>query len=138
MVRLVLTALVAGPFIILAIYYKVPRRTVDWIIGCMAAPFVVYAIYLQIQIFLLDRKANDPVKLAAERARAHEWKQKIESIADNTDMTGCDLNFDELLNYCTDEFIEQVIQELRKMPAGRRNLRNAFEIVDNSPEQKKT
>lgn len=73
---------------------------------------------------LAFRRERD--KAAAQFA---EWKRRIQDAADNVDMSGCDLTFDELWEYLDEDELAYIDRELDKMPPGSRILRHAYEAV---------
>ena len=83
---------------------------------------VFFAVVLAIAFFFMCRKA------------VNNWKKKrlrteIESITNNSKVDLDGLTFDDIFGFVGPAELEDIIVELKKMPAGRRDLQHTVEIT---------
>src|ERR1700683_3863775 len=79
--------LIALLIIILWLVFKIPYTVIEWIIGITLVVISIYVLWQFIQLRRLSRVADDPATTALEQAKASEWKRKMRSLTDSTDMT---------------------------------------------------
>ncbi|HTY88711.1 MAG TPA: hypothetical protein VMB80_14685 [Candidatus Acidoferrum sp.] len=124
-----MSVLIAVPLVILSLVFGVSDRLIYWIIGSVIAVLIIWILYNVVQLYHC-RSGMTPVASALDQAQADEWKRRIRFAADTTDMSGCELTLEELCDYFDDDHLTRIVEELQKMPAGGRDLRRAYEIVE--------
>jgi len=114
---------IAVPIVAALIALDAPNYVFNWIIGLVVGAAFVYALCLP---WLVGPSRRERDESAAQFAK---WKRRIQDVADNVDMSGCDLTFEELWEYLDEEELTQIDRELDKMPPGSRILRHAYRAI---------
>jgi hypothetical protein len=116
--------LIAIPLAFLLITFDPPAKIVKWTFNGIAVIGMAFVLYYVIQVHRTMRE------LSQSKAKTEEWKRRIRSVADTAESPDDDLTFDEFCEFEDEKVLAEVVQELKKMPSGQRNLKKACEIVD--------
>ena len=100
------------------------EEAVDWLFNAALVGCVAYLAYLFWDSYRSSKrnKANEEL----HRKQAEEWKQRIRSAADNIELKGHQVSFEQMCQWEEEEVLEQILVELKSMPQGRRSLAKAY------------
>ena len=85
-------------------------------------------------ILILLIKVRTKVAKEKREKLQREWRQKIEQLADDRSTDPEGLSLDDVMKLFDKSYWQDICSELEKMPAGKRSLRQAIEIVSQDGE----